>query len=273
MALCIAAAQAFAGDGRCVAESGARTLPLVELYTSEGCSSCPPADRWLAKTLVPAADGPAAALAFHVDYWDKLGWPDRFARAAWSERQRDIARASRTGVVYTPQVVLQGQDTIGWQSNVASREIANAVASAPRAKIDVETETRGSRIVVKASARVNAPTPRDGARLVVAYTDGGHVTPVKRGENAGVTLAHEHVVRALATGTVADATGAMTLDATIDLPAEPGTRPRLVAFVERFSARDVLQTVVVPLDRCATRFHRGSHLHGTAAVVTRLSKG
>jgi len=253
MALCIAAAQAFAGDGRCVAESGARTLPLVELYTSEGCSSCPPADRWLARTLGPADDGPAAALAFHVDYWDKLGWPDRFARATWSERQHGIARAAQSGVVYTPQVVLQGQDTMAWQTSAATRELANASSARPRAKITVETETRGTRLAVKASARVNTPAPRDGARLVVAYTDGGHVTPVKRGENAGVTLAHEHVVRALATGTPADATGAMTLETTLDLPAEAGAHPRLVAFVERFAARDVLQALVVPLDRCATR--------------------
>jgi hypothetical protein len=253
MTLCVAAAGALAADGRCAAESGARTLPLVELYTSEGCSSCPPADRWLARTLGPADDAPAAALAFHVDYWDKLGWPDRFARAAWSERQRDIARASRTGVVYTPQVVLQGQDTVAWQSNAATGEIARAAAGAPRAKIAVETETRGSRIAVKASARVSAPAPRDGTRLVVAYTDGGHKTPVKRGENAGVTLAHEHVVRALATGTPADATGMMMLEATMDLPAEAGAHPRLVAFVERFAARDVLQALVVPLDRCVQR--------------------
>ena len=251
MALCVAAAGALAADGRCVAESGARTLPLVELYTSEGCSSCPPADRWLARTLATAADGPAAALAFHVDYWDKLGWPDRFARAAWSERQRDIARASRTGVVYTPQVVLQGQDTLGWQSNAASSAIDKAVAAAPRATIAVETQTRGSRIAVKASARASAP--RDGARLVVAYTDGGHVTPVRRGENAGVTLAHEHVVRALATGASADATGSMTLETTLELPAEAGAHPRLVAFVERFAAREVLQALAIPLDRCATR--------------------
>jgi len=253
MALCIAAAGALAADGRCVAESGARTLPLVELYTSEGCSSCPPADRWLAKTLVPADDGPAAALAFHVDYWDKLGWPDRFARAAWSGRQRDIARASRSGVVYTPQVVIQAQDTLAWQSGGAPAELAKSAATAPRATIAIETETRGASIAIKATARVNPPAPRGDARLVVAYTDGGHVTKVRRGENAGVTLAHEHVVRELYTGKPADATGAMTLEATLERPSEPGSHPRLVAFVERFDAREVLQALVVPLDRCAAR--------------------
>lgn len=251
--MCVAATAALGSDGRCVAESGARALPLVELYTSEGCSSCPPADRWLARTLAPADDNPAAALAFHVDYWDKLGWPDRFARAAWSERQRDIARASRTGVVYTPQVVIQGQDTLAWQSAAVPPELAKAAAAMPRATIAVETQTRGSSISVKATARVSAPAPRGDARLVVAYTDGGHATKVKRGENAGVTLAHEHVVRALATGSTADAAGLMTLETTLERPAEAGSHPRLVAFVERFAAREVLQALVVPLDRCATR--------------------
>ncbi len=251
--MCIAATGALAADGTCVARSGASTLPLVEIYTSEGCSSCPPADRWLARTLPSADDAPAAALAFHVDYWDKLGWPDRFARAAWTERQRDIARASRSGVVYTPQVVIQAHDTMSWQGSARPPELAASAAAAPRATIEMETEAAGSRLRIKASGRVNPPAPRDGARLVVAYTDGGHVTRVKRGENAGVTLAHEHVVRTLVTGTPADAAGVMKVETTIERPAEPGSHPRLVAFVERFDAREVLQSLVVPLDRCAAR--------------------
>jgi hypothetical protein len=253
LVLALAASGAIADGGRCVATSGARTLPLVEIYTSEGCSSCPPADRWLLRTLPGADDAPAAALAFHVDYWDRLGWPDRFAQAAWSDRQRDIARAARTGVVYTPQVVIQGADTLAWQSAAPPPELARAAASAPRATITVETDARGSRVAVKASARVNAPLPRGEARLVVAYTDGGHVTKVRRGENAGVTLSHDHVVRALVVGAPADASGAMTVETTLERPAEAGTHPRIVAFVERFAAREVLQSVVVPLDRCAER--------------------
>ena len=87
LALCAAVATARAAEPECRATSGERTLPLVELYTSEGCSSCPPADRWLSRALAAGNDAGPAALAFHVDYWDRLGWPDRFARAEWSARQ------------------------------------------------------------------------------------------------------------------------------------------------------------------------------------------
>src|SRR6476660_7347868 len=83
-ALALTTLSAAAAD-RCAAASGSRVQPLVELYTSEGCSSCPPADRWLS---AHASDTGASWLAFHVDYWDSLGWPDRFASAAWSRRQR-----------------------------------------------------------------------------------------------------------------------------------------------------------------------------------------
>ena len=86
--------------------------------------------------------------------------------------------------------------------------------------------------------RSRAPADRPGARLVVAYTDGGHRTQVRRGENAGVTLAHEHVVRALAQGAPADASGALVLQTTLDLPADAGREPRLIAFVERHAQRE-----------------------------------
>lgn len=247
--LTTAAAPAAGADVACRGASGPRVVPLIELYTSEGCNSCPPADRWLAKTFAPGADGAASVLAFHVDYWDKLGWPDRFARAAWSERQGAIARASRSATVYTPQVVLQGTD-LDWRDAAASREIARASSAAPRASIAVEAQGKDRSVAVVASARIPAAADRAGARLLVAYVDGGHVTDVKRGENRGVTLRHEHVVRELATSGAADASGALVLDTTIALPAEAGTHPQLVAFVERDAPREVLQSVALPLDAC-----------------------
>lgn len=89
----------------CSAASGPSRARLLELYTSEGCSSCPPAERWLSQ-LPP--DSGVVPLAFHVDYWDRLGWRDPFAQAAFSRRQR--ARNSKLGWVYTPQVMLDGDD-------------------------------------------------------------------------------------------------------------------------------------------------------------------
>jgi hypothetical protein len=109
----LAAAPVF--GAACDAKSGPQAVPLVELYTSEGCSSCPPADRWLSSTFGKGA-GPAAgiALAFHVDYWDRLGWTDRFASPAYTERQYDGMRANRARFVYTPQVLVQGRDFPEW---------------------------------------------------------------------------------------------------------------------------------------------------------------
>src|SRR4051794_18560854 len=90
----------------CAAATGATTLPLIELYTSEGCDSCPPADAWL-HTTFPPGNTNAAVLAFHVDYWNSLGWRDRFASAAFSERQRQELAATGRDVVYTPQLLVQ----------------------------------------------------------------------------------------------------------------------------------------------------------------------
>lgn len=249
LALCAASANVHAADP-CVARSGSRTLPLVELYTSEGCNSCPPADRWLAKSFVPAGDGPAAVLAFHVDYWDRLGWPDRFARPAWSARQQAIAQAGRSAVVYTPQVLLQGRDTTAWHGSEALRDVARAASAPARATISLAANVVDRRVSVEARADVAAPAERAGTRLVVAYTDGGHRTEVRRGENAGVTLAHEYVVRTLVTSDAPDATGTLALATSFELPAEAGAHPRLVAFVERHAARDVLQSLVLPFERC-----------------------
>ena len=155
---------------------------IVELYTSEGCSSCPPADRWLAGL---PRDGSVLALAFHVDYWDDLGWADRFGDAAYSARQRQIQSASGARFVYTPQVVANGRDFPAWRET-APAALPALAADAPRLSL--------RRQVAQLVAEIG---PAPGLRLAGywALLEDGHSSQVARGENTGRALMHEHVVR------------------------------------------------------------------------------
>jgi hypothetical protein len=164
--------------GTCRATSAAQPPAIVELYTSEGCSSCPPADRWLS-ALKGRSD--VLALAFHVNYWDKLGWPDRFATAATTERQHQLQRASGAPYVYTPQVVHNGRDLRGWSGAALPRPAASDV--------QVALERDGASV----RASIAAPASRALAGYWAVLED-GHTSRVKAGENSGETLAHDHVV-------------------------------------------------------------------------------
>src|SRR5499427_4717203 len=99
-----------AAGAHCAAKSGEFTAALVELYTSEGCDSCPPADRWLSGLGGGSGPGRVVPLSLHVDYWDYIGWKDPYAKREFSLRQRKLSQLQRMALVYTPQVVLQGQD-------------------------------------------------------------------------------------------------------------------------------------------------------------------
>ncbi|MFT3955834.1 MAG: DUF1223 domain-containing protein [Piscinibacter sp.] len=175
---------AFAQAQSCSVRSGEAVAPLVELYTSEGCSSCPPADRWLA-TLPP--EPAAVPLAFHVDYWDSLGWPDRFATPEFTRRQNEQRAVNGARVNYTPQVVVQGRDRPDW----------------PRLSLPIAAGTPLVDIVLQGDGRTfdASVRPRPGApeRLAAfwAVTENGHRSRVTAGENAGEKLAHDHVVRQL----------------------------------------------------------------------------
>ena len=167
----------------CSARSAATVTPVVELYTSEGCNSCPPADRWLS-TL--KADAPVVALAFHVDYWDRLGWKDRFASPAYTQRQTEQQRPSGARFSYTPQVIIDGADRPDWP-----RAALAAPGRAP-ATIELALVRAGNRIDATVKPLAGAPM-----RLAAywAVTEQGHVSAVRAGENEGVTLNHDHVVR------------------------------------------------------------------------------
>ena len=227
----------------CAATSGARRVALVELFTSEGCSSCPPADRWLAATFPPAAEAAnAVPLAFHVDYWDRLGWKDRFAAPAWTARQHAAARANRLQFVYTPQVLLEGRDFPDWRRSGSVAVVRRASAQPPRATLSLEAQYQRGALAVKASANVPANGDRKGAALYVALADSGLVSEVRAGENAGARLMHDHVVRALHGGIAVSANGDAAAELTLPLPSEAGSATTLVAFVQNPETGDVLQT-------------------------------
>ncbi|MEL6615571.1 MAG: DUF1223 domain-containing protein, partial [Bacteroidota bacterium] len=168
-------------------------VALVELYTSEGCSSCPPADDALARLV--AEDRPGViALAFHVDYWDRLGWRDPFGLPEFSARQRRLA-PTLDGRVYTPQAVVNG--TVGF---VGSREptlheaVDAALAEPVTVPLALSASREGNRVTVTPEASGAVP---EGARLHVALVQREAQTAVTRGENGGRTLDHTNVVRDL----------------------------------------------------------------------------
>jgi hypothetical protein len=215
-------------DHRTVRDAEPSDVPvLVELFTSEGCSSCPPADDVLARLqrTQPVVGATIVPLAFHVDYWDRLGWKDRFARAAYTERQAEQQASNGARFSYTPQVVVDGRDRPSWRGPVAP-------AARPGAAVQLIAMRDGERYVATVQSTPDAPRRLAG---YWAVTENGHVTPVKAGENSGVTLRHDFVVREYMPVSAWSAWSAKadtptTLTFTPELPAD-AAHPRRVNFV------------------------------------------
>lgn len=252
LAFLAASGPAFAAAA-CRAASQTLVLPLVELYTSEGCDSCPPADRWMGSRFPARIGGSGAvALAFHVDYWDRLGWRDRFATHANTERQYAARRENGGAFVYTPQVLVQGRDVPHW--NTEADEAINAASQqAGRARIAVDAVTAPREVRLHIVAQVPDAPSRGDAKAFAAYADSGLESEIGAGENRGVRLVHAHVVRAFREVGGFDATGSLDTRISLDRPAEAGTDPTLVVFVQRMSNGDVLQTLALSLEACTSR--------------------
>jgi hypothetical protein len=179
--------------GQCVSESGPGTAALVELYTSEGCSSCPPADRWLAGLGKRHAPASMVPLALHVDYWDYIGWKDPYAKREFALRQKKLSQLQRMAFVYTPQVLLQGRDFRAWGSKAFDEAVARINAQPARARLRLEVLGTGSQgLEVEARAELVQPVP-DAALYLAAY-QGRLESRVTAGENRGRLLTHDYVV-------------------------------------------------------------------------------
>lgn len=233
LALAAALCAGGAAAAECTASSGPLQTPLVELYTSEGCSSCPPADRWLG-TLKQSTD--TVALAYHVDYWDYIGWKDRFAEPRNGQRQRNKVALTGGRTVYTPQIMINGRDSRAWRGN---DPLANVPREAAKAQIQLTAVNAPSGATV--TVRATAPGDRQ-TQLVVARYENGHQSEVKAGENRGATLSHSFVVRDWETRPMPTHTPLAT-----DVRLQPAEKPGgVVAFIEDVRSGEVLQALALP---------------------------
>jgi hypothetical protein len=203
-----------------VAQTPAPVPVVVELFTSEGCSSCPPADALLARidgtALIPGVE--IIALSEHVDYWNDLGWQDRFSSPLFSARQTEYGRLFRVEGVYTPQIVVNGQAQCLGSDLEAVRRAVGEVWQGPRALAEF-TRVRGDMVGIRAGG---LPENVREADILLAIAESGLVTNVGAGENGGRRLRHTAVVRSLVNLGKLDhkESGAYRADAQVNLKPE-----------------------------------------------------
>lgn len=218
---------------------------LVELFTSEGCSSCPSADNVLAalERTQSVAGARIVPLALHVDYWDGIGWPDPFSSADATQRQRNYA--SLGSGAYTPQAVIDGRsETTGSRKAMVEQAIGEA-AKRPHATLGVDVAGRTSAAApIAVTLKIGAlpPGAASDAEVLVALTQNAVRVAVLRGENAGKTLEHTAVTRQLVVAGKALAAGT-ELKASFEVPKGVAAKElRVVAFVQERASRKVLAT-------------------------------
>lgn len=248
-------------------QSGTTSVAVAELYTSEGCDSCPPADKWF--STLSHRNGGAIPLAFHVDYWDSLGWKDRFAKPAYTLRQRIAAFHAGGKAVVTPQLVVSGK-TINFGSNedrrgsITSRfysRVREVAALPPKASLKLtaiatmatmatETGTIDASLSVTLAGTGTSPD----AAAWLAITENNLRSYIKAGENAGVTVDHDHVVRELIgplkipRSTDGNAPIAQNIAQSIALPKDWKRQDlSLVAFVQDQRTGEVYQALASPI--------------------------
>ena len=221
----------------CTAQSGERRAVLLELYTSEGCDSCPPADRRLSQWKSQAGlAGRLVPLAFHVDYWDRLGWTDRFASAQYTQRQYAMAGLARSRSVYTPQFLRNGRD---WRSAASPLDGAGDLSAGAAIALELDA-ARGGQLEV--SGTVTATKP--GSEVWLALYENNLESPVRAGENSGKILRHDYVVRRLIGPLTPGQEGRLSLRQQIALDAGwKAADLGVVVFVQDRASGEILQAL------------------------------
>jgi hypothetical protein len=185
---------------------------VLELFTSEGCSSCPPADKLLAKIQSEYKDQSVYIMAFHVDYWDRQGWKDVFSSPDNTNRQREYENKFNTGSIYTPQLVVNGKSEFVGSNEFKTRDaIKKALATEYKTQLSIESHREADKLLLK----YQVSNSSKDSRLLIAIVQKSATTKVERGENKGRTLSHVQIVRSLHSETLSSKGNATT---TIQLP-------------------------------------------------------
>ncbi|QCP49166.1 DUF1223 domain-containing protein [Trinickia violacea] len=259
----------------CSAHSPAHRVALVELYSSEGCSSCPPADRWLSQLHGGSPGADIVPLELHVDYWNRLGWTDRFSQHRFTERQENLAAFAGGHLIYTPEVFVAGRELRDWgasdfdgrlrelaaqpaQADVAIRlapvtpGAASQAGGASGAGSGAAAAVNPQGLGVDAQFTARSTAPRTLNAYVAVY-ENQLSSQVDAGENHGATLHHDRVVRAWLgpvplVGGVARIRRNVVVAADASDTASPG-RFGVAAFIEDAATGDVLQAADLPACR------------------------
>ncbi|HKN74586.1 MAG TPA: DUF1223 domain-containing protein [Candidatus Acidoferrum sp.] len=233
----------------------AREPVIVELFTSEGCSSCPPADALLAElsTRQPLGTADIIALEEHVTYWDDDGWKDPFSSSDWTARQYDYAGSLHNGSPYTPEMVVDGTaGFVGSRGGTARQEIEKA-AAARKAKVEISevSPAQNTSVAFKISIeKLSSVAPKDTPEVILAITESGLHSSVKAGENVGKELQHSPVLRELKVIGIAGKNGQE------DFTAQPSVKLdskwnvgdlRAIVFVQERKSRRILAVGAVHL--------------------------
>ncbi|MEM9368557.1 MAG: DUF1223 domain-containing protein [Planctomycetota bacterium] len=216
-----------------VSQPQARTatgVAVVELFTSQGCSSCPPADEVLREIdrIARERNLPVYALSFHVDYWNRLGWDDPYSQPQFTTRQQAYARSRQSTRVYTPQMIVGGStEFVGSNQALATRAINQSLKRDALVRVAVEARPDSTTKGITVDYELAGPTR--GKLLNVALVDTPTENPVPRGENAGRSLSHVNVVRAFETVKLEKNTGRLDLSPPPDLRLTDAT---VLAYVQ-----------------------------------------
>jgi hypothetical protein len=253
LAIVLLATGGIAAAAQCSAKSAEHRVPLLELYTSEGCDSCPPADRWFGalptRGLTPER---VVALAFHVDYWNDLGWKDPFSKAEYSARQRAASVRNKARFVYTPQFLLDGRD---YRRGIFRDDFTDRVSAISREearatiRLDQVAEAEEA-VMVHGTVAVTDAAQRQGARAYVALYENKLSNRITAGENRGKHLQHDFVVRELSPPQPAGPDGKVVLQHRFDLdPRWKRGDLHIAAFVQNERTGEILQAMAVRVCR------------------------
>lgn len=251
VSFCLALAPLSVQAAACSVQSPAHRVALIELYTSEGCSSCPAADRWLGELSRRFTAEQVIPLSMHVDYWDYIGWKDPFAQARFSERQRWLSQLGASGTIYTPEVFAGMKELRGWNRHDVLEQRIQSINSQPaRARISMRMLPSGSAAVDLEARFTLDDRARTGAAAqgIVIVFEKKLSTEVRAGENRGARLEHDNVVRYWSAPVKLDAqTGRAEWRQIVELPADwKRENLGIAALVQDAKAGEVLQVISMP---------------------------